>query len=220
MSPVVLILEDHPLFASGVRDLVKLIYPGANVVHATTLAKAVNLFRQDPPIMIVSDLHLPDCMPDDLHNWLQGDAASTPTVLLTADLNYVNGPRAQLRDNLWVIPKQMAFEKASEVIIEAFSAAGMSTYWNQQKSFQNVTEKLIERVAGVTKKKKELTDKQVQVMELVSVGMTNKEIARELSVSPETIKHHMKDIFDRLNATSRTQAVAIFRRMSMIESVH
>ncbi len=214
-----LIIEDHPLFASGVRDLIKLIAPGVKVVHTTSLAQAKSAFTACSPAIIVSDLHLPGSDKLDVIQWLEGEAANIPVVLMTGDLEFVNAQQRLNKPHSWIIPKQIAFEKASKIIVEAFESVGLVARWSQESSFQSVTERLVERVGQSNLKRKELTEKQVQVMELVAVGLTNKEIARHMSISPETIKHHMKDIFERLNATSRTQAVAIFRQMSMVDSV-
>jgi LuxR family maltose regulon positive regulatory protein len=51
-----------------------------------------------------------------------------------------------------------------------------------------------------------------------SAGRSNKEIARELSVAPETIKTHLKRIFQKLSAESRTQAVVRAQSLGMLNT--
>ena len=48
-------------------------------------------------------------------------------------------------------------------------------------------------------------------MELMAAGQTNKEIARSLGMAPGTVKVHVRDIFSRLGATTRTEAVALYQ---------
>jgi DNA-binding NarL/FixJ family response regulator len=60
----------------------------------------------------------------------------------------------------------------------------------------------------------ELTPKQKEVLKLMGLGLSNKEIARELAVSPETIKTHAKDLFGRLGVKNRTQAASISKRFA------
>ena len=52
-----------------------------------------------------------------------------------------------------------------------------------------------------------LSAREVEILDYVARGLSNKEIARALRVAPETIKWHLKNIFEKLNVTSRIQAV-------------
>ncbi len=210
MNATVLIVEDHPLFASGLRDLIKLIHPNATVLHTSDLRGAKRLLEQHAPVMIVSDLHLPDCTDRQLLDWLEHSIANIPTVIVTADLDFIESYTATCRPNLWAIAKQMSFEQMTDLLSEAFIQTAMMNMHDGGDAI-HITQRLIERISHAPQKK-ELTDKQHQVMQLVSVGLSNKEIAREMNVSLETVKHHMKDIFDRLDVSSRTQAMAIFRQ--------
>lgn len=60
----------------------------------------------------------------------------------------------------------------------------------------------------------ELTSKELQILTLVADGKSNKEIAKQLNVAPETIKSHMKNIFLKLGVSSRTQAAMLLREPS------
>ncbi|MDN7484025.1 helix-turn-helix domain-containing protein [Burkholderia orbicola] len=52
-----------------------------------------------------------------------------------------------------------------------------------------------------------LSARELEILDYVARGLSNKEIARALRVAPETIKWHLKNIFEKLNVTSRIQAV-------------
>jgi DNA-binding NarL/FixJ family response regulator len=62
-----------------------------------------------------------------------------------------------------------------------------------------------------------LSDREVAVLGLVATGKSNKEIARALSLSEETIKAHLKSIFAKLDVTDRTHAVTVAARRGIIE---
>jgi DNA-binding NarL/FixJ family response regulator len=62
-----------------------------------------------------------------------------------------------------------------------------------------------------------LTGREVGVLRLVAEGRANKEIAREISVSEDTVKAHLKSIFSKLNVVDRTQAVTLAVRRGIIE---
>ena len=54
-----------------------------------------------------------------------------------------------------------------------------------------------------------LTEREIQVLELIAQGHQNKEIAHALNIAEETAKIHVKHIFNKLNVQNRTQAVAV-----------
>ena len=59
---------------------------------------------------------------------------------------------------------------------------------------------------------KKLSERQYQIMELMCLGNTTKEIAKKLGGSPSTVETHIKIIFEKLSATNRSNAVFIFAR--------
>ena len=61
-----------------------------------------------------------------------------------------------------------------------------------------------------------ITDREYAVLELLAAGQANKEIARELDVSPNTVKTHVSRLYEKLNVGRRTQAVKKARMLSLI----
>lgn len=61
-----------------------------------------------------------------------------------------------------------------------------------------------------------LTSRQLEILPLLAEGMQNKQIADALNVTEGTVKQHLKDLFRRLNARNRTQAVKEARRLGML----
>ena len=62
-----------------------------------------------------------------------------------------------------------------------------------------------------------LTARQLQILPLLAEGMPNKRIADALGVTEGTVKQHLKDLFRRLNARNRTQAVKEARRLGLLQ---
>ena len=61
-----------------------------------------------------------------------------------------------------------------------------------------------------------LTDRELEVLRLLSRGLSNKGIAERLVVAPSTVKQHLKNIYSKLDVHSRTQAVARGRELGLL----
>lgn len=103
-----------------------------------------------------------------------------------------------------------------EELIHAITViAGGSGYLQAE-----VTMPLLKRFAHearMTDTRNSLTLREVQVLECLADGLGNKEIARRLSLSEETVKSHVSNIYEKLGASDRAHAVAIALRMKIIE---
>ena len=74
------------------------------------------------------------------------------------------------------------------------------------------------RKPAAPRSREELTERERAIVEWVARGRSNKEIARELGVTPETVKTHLKRIFQKLSAESRAQAVVRAQSLGMLKS--
>jgi DNA-binding CsgD family transcriptional regulator len=61
-----------------------------------------------------------------------------------------------------------------------------------------------------------MTRKEIDVMTYMGTGLSNKQIAQALSISPETVKSHIKNIFTKLSVATRHETVARARALGMI----
>ena len=94
-----------------------------------------------------------------------------------------------------------------------------------QRFVTELLARLGERHAGTRKlaparSRDDLTERERSIVEWIARGRSNKEIARELGVAPETVKTHLKRIFQKLSAESRAQAVVRAQSLGMLRSDH
>ena len=75
------------------------------------------------------------------------------------------------------------------------------------------------RKSVVARPRDELTARERSIVEFIARGRSNKEIARELGIAPETIKTHLKRIFQKLSAESRAQAVVRALSLGVLKSI-
>jgi LuxR family maltose regulon positive regulatory protein len=72
-------------------------------------------------------------------------------------------------------------------------------------------------MVGPTQLPEPLTEREIEVLRLLAAGLTNREIAQQLVVSPETVKKHIANIYGKLGTRNRTEAVARARQLDLLE---
>ena len=65
----------------------------------------------------------------------------------------------------------------------------------------------------------ELSDREIEILKLVATGVSNKEIAYQLGISPNTVKVHLRNVFTKIGASSRTEAAFTAVRMGLVEQL-
>lgn len=208
----VLIIEDHPLYATGLRELVDFVITEARVIQATSLREAQNLIAQRMPTLIIADLNLSDSSGLDTARSLSEQIHTTPVLYVSGDdrvlqeLAQLNLPRS------FAMPKTGDFYQTAQMLTECISRASVITNWRAPVLQRHGRPSSIMRGRRDIMGRSHLTQKQTQVMQLLVNGLSNKEIARQLDLSPETVKTHLREIFTRMNVRNRTQAVSLFKK--------
>ena len=193
----ILIVDDHPLFAAAVADILKNLVPDGRVVVAGTLAEAhAWVATHGAPDWVLLDLGLPDST---THRSLQ-----------------------QLRDGGFGAARIIVCSAHDDELrvhqaLQQGAAAFISKAERPAQILQRLDE-LLSRDDAIPAPRRAanprialpLSQRQCDIMEAVASGKTNKEVARELDMSPGTVKVHMREIFIRLGARSRTEAMAIY----------
>jgi LuxR family transcriptional regulator, maltose regulon positive regulatory protein len=86
-------------------------------------------------------------------------------------------------------------------------------------SSARATDAASKHLAGTRASKQLLTERERAIIEFIAGGQSNKQIARTLGVTPETIKTHVKRIFIKLSAESRAQAVVRAQSLGFLSTV-
>jgi DNA-binding NarL/FixJ family response regulator len=223
----VLIADDHPLYRDALRAVVPQACPGADIGEATSqeevlaavanLGAAANLSaarnsaaaanlaaaaRERAFDLILLDLNLPGATGLSCLHALRRMAPTTPIVIVSA----VGDPKV-MQDAIMggagaFIPKSAP----SQVLINALKvilAGGTYMPTGIVAALRNPE--------GAARS--DLTLRQRRVLELLSTGLSNKRIARELEISEITVKAHVSAIFRKLGVTNRMQAGLEARRL-------
>lgn len=195
-APTILLVDDHPLFASAVADIVASLYPQHRVVVCDSFGTAcAQVQREGPPQIVFLDLTLPDSPASHSLRRAREAFAPAPVVILSAHDDPARVRQALASGAAGFISKSLRPAEMTAAIAAALGGQPQASTGGLAGG---------PAPAG-------LSPRQAEVMELMAAGQTNKEIARSLGMAPGTVKVHVRDIFSRLGATTRTEAVALYQ---------
>jgi two-component system, NarL family, nitrate/nitrite response regulator NarL len=219
-NPVtILIVDDHPLLRYGLR---KLLEPEAEfcvVGEASDGAGALELARTLRPDIVLLDLALPGGSGLDVLGDLAALESQPRTVILTASVDRADMARAFQLGARGIILK----ESATDVLIESIRGVVKGQFWVGRESVSDLVQLLrayLPRDAGENRRENfGLSGRELQVVTEVVAGYGNREIARRLSLSEQTVKHHITNIFDKLGVSNRLELTLFAINHHLVDSV-
>jgi DNA-binding NarL/FixJ family response regulator len=201
--------DDHSMFREGVRFFLKLLDPQVVVLEASNIQAALDKLALEGPVdRLVLDLQMPGMSELDGFFAVRRRHPNLPIVIVSG----VNDPRTirALLDGgaRGYIPKLAS----SEQLMEGLRRVLRGEVYLPDALFIPDPE----TSANSSAESGPLTSRQLQILPLLAEGMPNKRIAEALGVTEGTVKQHLKDLFRRLNARNRTQAVKEARRSGLL----
>ena len=192
----VLCVDDHPLLREGIGWLLAGSPDVRLVAEASNGQEAIEQFRVHRPDVVVMDLQMPRMGGVDAMIAIREEFPKARIVVLTTYSGDALVRRAlKAGANAYVLKSEVRTELV-ETIRDVFSG---------KKVF---TSEIALLVASHTNDE-QLSLREVEVLELIAAGNSNKRIARELSITEGTVKNHVKTILAKLCAKDRTHAVTV-----------
>jgi len=199
----VLIVDDHPVVRAGLATLLRK-EPGLKVTGAAHSAEeALEILKRSIVDVMLLDLRMPSISGIDLLNLLKTEA-NPPLVLILSSYEYEEeiyravkaGARGYLSKNA----------SRAEIVgaIEAVVKGGK--YFPQH----------IATLIAEPEERSSLSAREIEILEMVSKGLTNKEIARVLQISQYTVRNHINHISAKLDVGDRTEAVSLALQQGII----
>lgn len=200
----VLIVDDHPVVRQGVRSL---LVNHSDIQVVAEAESAANLFATlngNPPDVILLDVRMPGPSGIEITQRLKRERPSIKVIILTTyeDDEVLFGALRAGADGYLLkstSPEILASSIRSVARGERLMSPGLVD--KMMRQFQDLAAQKVRTDSG-------LTDHELQVLQLVAGGATNKEIADKLFWSEVTVKRKTQDIFEKLGVANRAQAVA------------
>ena len=204
MPTRVQIVDDHFLFAealgSVIRDLPE--YDLAGI--AVTGPQAISMTQDKQPEVILLDYHLPGYSAEQLIPRLRNVSPNSRIIILTSDTSeasLVKGIQAGVSGFL-------TKDRALDDVVQALRAVA---------SGENIlTDEQISSLPQGESAGEQLTQREIEILRLLARGSDTQAIADDLTISSNTVRTHLQNIFAKLGAHSKLEAVAMANRKGLL----
>jgi DNA-binding NarL/FixJ family response regulator len=211
MTVKVLVADDHEVVRTGLASLLA----GSDikiVAEAQNGNEAVKLAVKHKPDVVLMDIRMPDCDGLDALDKIHRELPNTRVVMLST------------YDNPTYVARSVALGASDYVLKGASRQQLISTITGAAAGKAPSNSGELQRVAGAMSKnfavknqeEVPLTNREIQVLRHVALGLSNKEIGRSLGISIETVKEHVQNILRKITVTDRTQAAVWAVRKGLV----
>lgn len=189
----VLIVDDHFLLRIGLANSLNVESDMVCVAEATTGAEAIELYRKHLPDVVLMDLRLPDMNGVDTTAKLRAEFPNATVIVISTFDGEEDIYRALQAGARSYVPKSASRDELLNTI--------RTVYEGKHSLPTPVAARLAQRM-----QRRELTEREHEVLRLIVDGMTNKQIAAALHITEVTVKLHVSNILTKLGAQDRTHA--------------
>lgn len=189
----ILIVDDHFLLRIGLANSLSLESDIACVAEAKTGAEAIELYRKHAPDIVLMDLRLPDMNGIDATAKLRSEFPNATVIMVSTFDGEEDIFRSLQAGARSYVPKDISRDELLQTI--------RNVYHGKHSLPASIAGRLAQRM-----QRRELTEREHEVLRLVVEGQTNKQIAVALQITEVTVKLHVSSILTKLGAQDRTQA--------------
>ena len=190
----ILIVDDHPIMRFGIAAILNTQPDMEVVAQADTVAEALKQFRQFAPDLILMDLRLPDGSGVEAIRTICKEKPEANVVVLTTYEGDEDIHRALAAGARGYIIKGMSHKMLLQALRRVHEG-------------HRYLPPVIAETLSLHPANSHLTQRELEVLQLMFAGQSNRAIAEKLSIKEATVKTHVSVILTRLNVADRTQAV-------------
>src|SRR6266581_7332959 len=215
----VLIADDHALFRRGLEMVLEEEDDIDLVGQASDGTEAVTVAGESLPDVVLMDIRMPKSSGIEACRGIKEVAPSAKIVILTIS--------DEEEDLFEAIRAGASGYLLKDIPLDEVAEAVRAVYGGQSLINPSMAGKLLTEFAVLARREEserdeqvpapKLTDRELEVLNLVARGMNNRDIAKELFISENTVKNHVRNILEKLQIHSRMEAVMVAVREKLIE---
>lgn len=195
----ILLIDDHAMFRTGLSMVISTGLPAAVVAEAESVAGAIDHVQESPDVLLL-DIKLPGLNGVEGIPLLKRKWPLVPILMLSSQDDPQTMRLALARGAAGFVSKAQTATK----IIEAIDLVLRGQCCGPSPQASDPGEQ-------------RLTPRQCEVLELLGQGLSNKRIARQLSLSDNTVRRHVQGILEHFQVASRAEAVFAARRQCLLD---
>lgn len=206
-----LIVDDHPMFRQGLRDVLETDSRIKVVGQAADGEVAIELAQQLLPDVILMDINLPTINGLQVTRQVKSRLPEIKVIIITGYDDAEQVVHALRAGASAYCPKDITPEALIDTVFEVYG--GRYIVDGKKMSYDEVIywiEQKVGRAGALTSESEDLfvplSPREMEILEHVTRGQSNKEIAYKLGISHQTVKNHMTAILRKLRVDDRTQA--------------
>ena len=200
----IVIVDDHPLFRKGLEDLIHSEGSFAVCGEAGNAAEAMEVIRKLNPDLAIVDLSLPGANGIELIKNIRAEFPKLPILVLSMHDESLYALRALRAGAEGYVMKHEAMANVIQAIHEVFSGR---PYLSPAMAAQVITKAARGQAEDETDPTERLSDRELEVLELIGKGREVREIANRLHLSPKTVETHRAHIKEKLQLKNAREVV-------------
>jgi two-component system, NarL family, nitrate/nitrite response regulator NarL len=200
----VLIADDHPVVRAGVRSILRGQQDLQVVGEAGDGEEALRMIAEFSPDLLLLDLSMPKLPGLETLRDMTSRSVATKTILLTAEVDKQHILEALQLGARGIVLKQSVLQD----LITSIRAILDGKYWLDGKPVVNLVQLIKDLMSSAAHSPQNtfgLTPRELEMVALIVQGCANKDIATQSGITEETVKRHLKNIFDKLGVSSRLE---------------
>ena len=197
----VLLADDHVVVRAGIRQFLEQSPEIQVIAEASNGQEACEWLEKNKPDVAVLDIQMPIMSGIEVTRWIRSNRLSIGILVLTA---YDDEPFVQAVLQAGANGYVLKTAEPQEIV-----DAVKDVFHGKSVLDAALAQKLIAKLSGKaeTNMVEALTERELQILTLTAKGYTNKAIGVQLSISDRTVQNHLANVFQKMNAESRTEAV-------------
>ena len=214
MTIKVIIADDHAIVRSGLRSILEADPSLILIAEATGGYETIKLVNETPPDILLLDISMPDLDGISVTRNLKSQQPDLKILILT-----IHEDKALLREAIKCGASGYILKKAaeSELIAAIQTVLEGNTYVDQSLIRDLVIDQPNQERSSNKTEIDSLTPREIEVLRLIVLGYTNRQIGKELTISVRTVEGHRANLTGKLGIKNRVELVRYARDVGLIE---